>query len=642
MKYLNNLRMKFFGGFTLGLSLVFVALNAPAQTTNKFSFQNLNLAIPDGSGSGLSSTTNLTSTVGSLSAARVRLTMAGEFNGDLYAYLRHVTPGGTNIVVLLNRPGRSATNSHGYDGAGLDVTLDDSAVNDIHLYGNITNLPAGSPLVGRWQPDGRKISPTVVLDTSARNTSLNSFSSMTASGDWTLFVADVEPGGTNMLTGWELEIVGTGVSPVTWPTPADIFYGTALGATQLNASSSVPGTFAYNPPTGTVLSAGSNQTLSVIFTPTDLASYASVTNTVNINVQKKTLTIAANNTNKVYGQTIALAGTGFTSSGLANADTVTSVTLTSAGTAATATVAGGPYAIVPSAAVGSGLANYSISYANGTLAITPAGTVGIVSASRNPARPGESLTLSFAMSAVAPGSGNPSGTVQFRLDGGSLGSASLTAGVASFDTAAIGFGAHAVVAEYSGDGNFNGATNALGTNLVINTPPIAVADSVTRSLTNELKIRISNLLGNDVESDATDAIRLVSVGTSSVLSGTIVSNGLWLYYTPPVGNTNADSFTYSIADTLGGSSTGTVNITTRLDAAPSLTLRVTPLAGGNYLIQFDGFPNGTYDVEAATALNPANWQTWVTTNTDANGMITLIDTSSNGAPAKYYRTLYRY
>ena len=367
-------------------------------------------------------------------------------------------------------------------------------------------------------------------------------------------------------------------------------------------------------------------------------SYANGT----LTVSNKTLTIAANNTNKVYGQTLALAGTGFTSSGLANADTVTSVTLTSAGTAATATVAGGPYAIVPSAAVGSGLANYSISYANGTLAITPAGTVGIVSASRNPARPGESLTLSFAMSAVAPGSGNPSGTVQFRLDGGSLGSASLTAGVASFDTAAIGFGAHAVVAEYSGDGNFNGATNALGTNLVINTPPIAVADSVTRSLTNELKIRISNLLGNDVESDATDAIRLVSVGTSSVLGGTIVSNGLWLYYTPPVGNTNADSFTYSIADTLGGSSTGTVNITTRLDAAPSLTLRVTPLAGGNYLIQFDGFPNGTYDVEAATALNPANWQTWVTTNTDANGMITLIDTSSNGAPAKYYRTLYRY
>ncbi len=85
-----------------------------------------------------------------------------------------------------------------------------------------------------------------------------------------------------------------------------------------------------------------------------------------------------------------------------------------------------------------------------------------------------------------------------------------------------------------------------------------------------------------------------------------------------------------------------MNITTRLDAAPSLTLKVTPLTGGNYLIQFDGFPNSTYDVEAATALNPANWQAWVTTNTDANGMITLIDTSSNGAPAKYYRTLYRY
>jgi len=33
-------------------------------------------------------------------------------------------------------------------------------------------------------------------------------------------------------------------------------YGTALGATQLNATASVPGTFVYAPPAGTVLNAG--------------------------------------------------------------------------------------------------------------------------------------------------------------------------------------------------------------------------------------------------------------------------------------------------------------------------------------------------------------------------------------------------
>jgi hypothetical protein len=48
------------------------------------------------------------------------------------------------------------------------------------------------------------------------------------------------------------------------------------------------------------------------------------------------------------------------------------VTLTSAGAAADAGVAGSPYAIVASAAVGSGLDNYTIHYADGTLTVNPA------------------------------------------------------------------------------------------------------------------------------------------------------------------------------------------------------------------------------------------------------------------------------
>ena len=49
------------------------------------------------------------------------------------------------------------------------------------------------------------------------------------------------------------------------------------------------------------------------------------------------------------------------------------MTLTSSGYAATATVTPGPnYAITPSAAMGSGLANYIITYVNGTFAVDPA------------------------------------------------------------------------------------------------------------------------------------------------------------------------------------------------------------------------------------------------------------------------------
>ena len=56
---------------------------------------------------------------------------------------------------------------------------------------------------------------------------------------------------------------------ITWANPADITYGTPLGATQLDATASVPGTFAYTPAAGTVLKAGAGQVLSVTFTPTD-------------------------------------------------------------------------------------------------------------------------------------------------------------------------------------------------------------------------------------------------------------------------------------------------------------------------------------------------------------------------------------
>jgi MBG domain (YGX type) len=84
------------------------------------------------------------------------------------------------------------------------------------------------------------------------------------------------------------------------------------------------------------------------------------------------LTVIANSTSKTYGTTATLADTAFTDSGLLNSDTVTSVTLNSVGAPATATVAGGPYAIVPSAATGSGLSNYAISYVNGTLTVNAA------------------------------------------------------------------------------------------------------------------------------------------------------------------------------------------------------------------------------------------------------------------------------
>jgi hypothetical protein len=82
-----------------------------------------------------------------------------------------------------------------------------------------------------------------------------------------------------------LSVTRREISP-TWDRPADITYGTPLDPTQLNATARVPGTFAYSPTAGTVLPAGIDQALQVMFTPNDLANYYGTSALVRLTVVK--------------------------------------------------------------------------------------------------------------------------------------------------------------------------------------------------------------------------------------------------------------------------------------------------------------------------------------------------------------------
>ena len=57
-----------------------------------------------------------------------------------------------------------------------------------------------------------------------------------------------------------------------------------MNRTQLDATASASGTFAYTTPAGTVLSVGLNQTLNTTFTPTDIANYTTASATASINI----------------------------------------------------------------------------------------------------------------------------------------------------------------------------------------------------------------------------------------------------------------------------------------------------------------------------------------------------------------------
>jgi hypothetical protein len=173
---------------------------------------------------------------------------------------------------------------------------------------------------------------------------------------------------------------------ITWNKPAGVTYGTALGSAQLNAtatvnSATVTGTFAYTPASNSVPTAGSN-TLSVVFTPSNGATYDSATGSVVLVVLKAPLNVAATSASRVVGTTNPVF-TG-TLTGVTNNDRITA---TYSCTATTASVAG-TYPIVPSLSDPDGrLANYTVTSVNGTLTVTtpalavtttalPAGTVG--------------------------------------------------------------------------------------------------------------------------------------------------------------------------------------------------------------------------------------------------------------------------
>ncbi len=103
---------------------------------------------------------------------------------------------------------------------------------------------------------------------------------------------------------------------------------------------------------------------------TGLGNYSISYDTGPLTVTAAPLTITATAQSKTYGTVLNLGTTAFTTTVLSNSDSVSGATLSSPGAVGTAAVGG--YSITPSAAVGTGVANYNITYDTGALTVTAA------------------------------------------------------------------------------------------------------------------------------------------------------------------------------------------------------------------------------------------------------------------------------
>ena len=200
------------------------------------------------------------------------------------------------------------------------------------------------------EPEQRRIERPVLRpgDNVSTVTGVSSSASPSTYGQSVTFTATVGDTGGGVPTGTVEFYDGSTV----------LGYGTALSGSGNSATS----TF-----TTSTLSAGTHSSITAVYTPS--GNFVGSSGSMSETISPAALVITANNASKTYGNTLTFAGTEFTTSGLVNGNTVSSVTLSSSGALSSATVVGSPYAIVASAAVGSGLSNYTISYASGQLTV---------------------------------------------------------------------------------------------------------------------------------------------------------------------------------------------------------------------------------------------------------------------------------
>ncbi len=595
---------------------------------SSFHFSNGNL-IPDGQPLGLRDDRFVASPIVNLSRVRVTVQVASQFNGNLYCNLVHLGSVTSNFCVLLNRPGRSDALPWGYDDSGIDVAFESSPLfGDVHLYRNVDVPPAGAPVTGIWQPDGRDVDPYAVLDTSPRSTSLASFVGVPATGIWSLFLADADFGALNVVHDWGLELIGQVVPSVSWPTLPELVYGEPLEPAILNGVPSVPGIFTCVPPPGTVLPAGIH-TLAVRFIPDDSAAFVSISTNLSITVRKKNVTIVADNQEKNYGALTPPLTAFF--SGFIGQDSIDSLeTLPTLTTTAKSDSAIGLY---PISLDGATAANYSFSYVPGTLIVKPAQWLTTLESSFNPALPGQSVYFTFKAASSPPLEVVPEGNVIFYVDDMAT-SVVLRNGEAIFEAPPLTHGSHLVAAEYLPVGQFEGVTNILSPPQMVNTPPITAVDIIRYNpFQKGVSISESTLLQNDTDPDG-DSLTLVEVGSSKTSGLSYTSDGR-IYFTSPLDNLT-NTITYIVTDGYGAFAPGRVIVTVSSPEPGSAGISVLP--NGYCLIRFPGVPGFQYALEHTEDISLGSWQLAGKVTANEFGVIEFVDRVKSDT-SRFYRSV---
>jgi hypothetical protein len=308
-------------------------------------------------------------------------------------------------------------------------------------------------------------------------------------------------------------LVNQATPTITWTAPTAITYGTALGSTQLDATSSVPGAFTYSLPAGTVLNAGSHS-LTVTFSPADSKDYAGATAAVTLLVNQATPTIN-------WPTPAAVAYGGALSATQLDAATSVAGSFTYSPSAGTILSVGAHPLLVSFAPTDS--ADYTT--ASSTVSLTVSKATPAVSLVSFANAVFVSNAVVFTANVSSPVI-SPTGSVTFFDGTTSLGPATVTAGTAALSISSLGVGPHSITATYSGDSNFNTLTTPSLTETI---QDFSIAVSGSSSTTASpggsavYALVVNPLNGNTLPGSITFAVSGLPPGATAVFAPAVIS-----------------------------------------------------------------------------------------------------------------------
>ncbi len=224
--------------------------------------------------------------------------------------------------------------------------------------------------------------------------------------------------------------------------------------------------------TTSALSVGSHSITVTYGGDTNFSTSTSSTLTQTVNQSATTSSVASSANPSAFGQSVTFTatiaanapGSGIPTGMVTFMDGVTTLgtgTLDGSGqtTLSTSALSVGSHSIT---VVYGGDTNFTTSTSSAlTQTVNQAATTSSVSASVNPSVFGQSVTFTATVTANAPGSGIPTGTVTFKDGSTTLGTGTLDgSGETTLSTSALSVGSHSITVVYAGDTNFTTSTSS--------------------------------------------------------------------------------------------------------------------------------------------------------------------------------------